>query len=55
MKGLFLQTNPGLAKDLDEIAVHLRADYAPWIADLAEEIARVCTGPGMTGVDGCVR
>jgi hypothetical protein len=51
MKGLFLKTKSRLGQRLDEIIVHLRPEYAPRIADLAEEIARICTGTGMTGVD----
>ena len=39
--GLFMQTSPGLSKELNEITIQLRAEYAPRIADLAGEIARV--------------
>ncbi len=41
MTGLFMQTNPGLSKELNEITIKLRAEYLPRIADLAGEIARV--------------
>jgi hypothetical protein len=38
-KILFLQQNPALAKDLNEIAVKLRAELAPRFAELVNEVA----------------
>jgi len=38
-KLLFLQQNPGLAKDLNEVAAKLRAEYAPRQAELTKYIA----------------
>jgi hypothetical protein len=40
-KLLFLQQNPGLSKDLNEIAVKIRADLAPRFAELSDEVARL--------------
>jgi uncharacterized protein len=40
-KGTVLQTNPALAKDLDEVAAQLRTEYAPRTAELTNEIARL--------------
>ncbi len=40
-KLLFLQQNPALAKDLNEIADKMRTDLAPRIAELSEEMARL--------------
>jgi hypothetical protein len=40
-KNLFLRTNPGLAKDLNEVAAKLRADYAPRNAELREQVVRI--------------
>ncbi len=42
-KGLFLQQNPGLARDLNEIAVKLRADLTPRLSELSGEVARIYT------------
>jgi hypothetical protein len=39
-KNLFLRTNPGLAKDLNEVATKLRADYAPRNAELRDQVVR---------------
>jgi hypothetical protein len=39
-KNLFLQQNPGLAKDLNEISTKLRGDLAPRFDELANEVAR---------------
>jgi hypothetical protein len=38
-KGTFLQQNPALQKDLDEIAAQLRTEYAPRIKDVLNEVA----------------
>ena len=40
-KILFLQQNPALAKDLNEIATKLRADLQPRFSELANEVARL--------------
>ncbi len=40
-KLLFLQQNPALAKDLNEISAKLRADLAPRNAELSDEMARL--------------
>jgi len=39
-KLLFLQQNPGLAKDLNEIATKMRSDLAPRFSELVNEVAR---------------
>jgi hypothetical protein len=38
-KNLFLQTNPALSKDLNEVAAQLRAELAPRRAELTEQVA----------------
>jgi hypothetical protein len=40
-KLLFLQQNPALAKDLNEIANKIRTDLAPRFAELSDEVARL--------------
>jgi hypothetical protein len=40
-KNLFLQQNPGLAKDLNEIATKMRADLAPRFTELTDEVAKL--------------
>ena len=40
-KNLFLQQNPGLSKDLSEIAVKMRADLAPRSEELTAEVAKL--------------
>ena len=40
-KVLYLQQNPGLAKDLNEIATQIRADLQPRFSELTEEVARL--------------
>jgi uncharacterized protein len=40
-KGMFLQTNPMLGKDLNEIAAKLRVDLAPRGAEVLTETARL--------------
>jgi uncharacterized protein len=40
-KIVFLQQDPGLAKDLNEIANNLRADLAPRFAELNDEVAKL--------------
>jgi hypothetical protein len=40
-KLLFLQQNPGLDKDLNEIAAKMRADLAPRLSELNDHVAQV--------------
>jgi hypothetical protein len=40
-KGMFLQTNPMLGKDLNEVAAKLRANFAPRSAEVLTESARL--------------
>jgi hypothetical protein len=40
-KGMFLQTNPMLGKDLNEVAAKLRADFAPRSVEVLTETARL--------------
>jgi len=40
-KNLFLQQNPALSKDLNEIAVQMRADLAPRLEELNIEVAKL--------------
>jgi hypothetical protein len=40
-KNLYLQQNPGLAKDLNEIANKMRKDLQPRFAELTNEIAKL--------------
>jgi hypothetical protein len=40
-KVLYLQQNPALAKDLNEIATQLRTDLQPRFGELTEEVARL--------------
>jgi len=40
-KNLYLQQNPGLAKDLNEIAAKLRADLVPRMDELTNEMAKL--------------
>ena len=40
-KGMFLQTNPMLGKDLNEVAAKLRLDYVPRSAELVAQTARL--------------
>lgn len=40
-KNLYLQQNPALGKDLNEIAAKLRTDLAPRYAELTDEISRI--------------
>ncbi len=39
-KSLFLQTNPTLGKDLNEVAAKLRADYAARSTELSNDLAK---------------
>ncbi len=40
-KNLFLQQNPGLSKDLNEVAAKMRTDLAPRFDELSNEVARI--------------
>jgi uncharacterized protein len=40
VKALHLQTNPNLRKDLDEVAISLRKQFAPRVGELLNEIAK---------------
>ena len=40
-KNLFLQQNPGLGKDLNEIALKMRTDLAPRFEELTSEVAKL--------------
>jgi hypothetical protein len=40
-KNLYLQQNPGLAKDLSEISAQLRTEMAPRFVELNDEVARL--------------
>jgi hypothetical protein len=40
-KSVFLQANPTLGKDLNEVALKLRADYAPRSAEIMNEVAKL--------------
>lgn len=40
-KAVFLQSNPALSKDLEDVAARLRADFAPRRAELIAEVARI--------------
>lgn len=40
-KNLYLQQNPGLAKDLNEIGNKLRTDLTPRFSELSDEVARI--------------
>ncbi len=42
-KLLYLQQNPGMAKDLNEITAKMRAEMAPRMSELADEVARLYT------------
>jgi hypothetical protein len=42
-KLLFLQQNPGLGGDLNEITAKMRADLAPRMAELTGEVAKIYT------------
>jgi hypothetical protein len=40
-KLLYLQQNPGLSKDLNEIAAKMRNDLAPRLVELSDEVAKL--------------
>jgi len=41
VKAVFLRTNPMLSKDLNEVAVKMRADYAPRGAEILNDMAKL--------------
>ena len=41
VKGVFLQTNPMLSRELNEVAAQLRVEYAPRSAQLMDQTARL--------------
>jgi hypothetical protein len=41
VKSVFLRTNPMLSKDLNEVALKLRADYAPRGAEILNDMAKL--------------
>jgi hypothetical protein len=43
-KNLFLQQNPGLSKDLNEITTKMRADLTPRFGELTSEVAKLYAG-----------
>src|SRR5438067_629374 len=40
VRGVFLQTNPALTKDLDEAVTQLRGEYRPRVNEVANDVAR---------------
>ena len=42
-KGLFLQQDPSLSRDLNEIATKMRADLTPRLSELSGEVAKMYT------------
>jgi hypothetical protein len=40
-KGVFLQTNPALGKELNQVAAQLRAEYAPRSTQLIDQVAQL--------------
>jgi hypothetical protein len=40
-KSVFLQANPTLSKDLNEVAIKLRGEYAPRSVEMLNEVARL--------------
>jgi uncharacterized protein len=40
-KGVFLQTNPALSKELNDVATRLRAEYAPRSSQLSDQVAEL--------------
>jgi uncharacterized protein len=41
VKAVFLQTNPALSKELNEVAGRLRAEYAPRSSQLIDQVAQL--------------
>ena len=42
-KGLFLQQDPSLTRDVNEIAAKMRSDLAPRLSEISAEIAKIYT------------
>ena len=40
-KGVFLQTNPALSKELNDVAARLRTEYAPRASQLVDQVAQL--------------
>src|SRR5919206_429881 len=40
-KGVFLQTNPALSKELNDVAAQLRAEFAPRSSQIVDQIAQL--------------
>ncbi len=40
-KNLFLRTNPGLTKDLNEVATKMRTDYAARNVELRDQVVKI--------------
>jgi hypothetical protein len=40
-KGVFLQTNPALGRELNEVAAQLRTEYAPRASQLVDQVAQL--------------
>jgi len=40
-RGLLMQSNPGLSKDLGDVAAQLRKEYEPRRAEVGNEVAKV--------------
>jgi len=40
-KGVFMQTNPALGKELNDVAAQLRTEYAPRASQLADQVAQL--------------
>jgi hypothetical protein len=40
-KGIFLQTNPMLGRDLNEVAARLRAEFSPRVAEIMTDAAKL--------------
>jgi hypothetical protein len=40
-KGVLLQTNPMLSRDLNEIAARLKTEYAPRVGEILNEVAKM--------------
>ena len=40
-KGVFMQTNPALGRELNDVAAQLRAEYAPRASQLVDQVAQL--------------
>jgi uncharacterized protein len=40
-KGVFMQTNPALGKELNDVAAQLRTEYAPRASQLVDQVAQL--------------